>query len=143
MTRREITKIPRPPVLLAGTAYRFSKRVPTLSGKLICNPGNRCGNYTTQIPSKTPFSRLPLGGLGFALTYSAFNRILDFSNGLDFNLGFFFAPTLSPPGFFPLSFPTALNAGHFRYFCFFNFVYETTPDRVHAAYRFFRHLLSG
>jgi hypothetical protein len=48
-----------------------------------------CGNYTTKIPLRNAFPRLQDRGLCFAFTNSAFNRILDFSNGLDFYLGFF------------------------------------------------------
>jgi hypothetical protein len=75
-----------------------------------------CGNYTTKNPVKRRFPRLFVRGPGFAMSSSAFNRILDFSNGLDFYLGFFlFLPAKQI--FFAPAFPTASNAGHFRYFC--------------------------
>jgi hypothetical protein len=41
---------------------------------------------------KTKFKAWQSFGPPFAYTISAFNRILDFSNGLDIYLGFFFVP---------------------------------------------------
>jgi hypothetical protein len=46
-------------------------------------------NFLISTP-KHPLPRLKSTGPEFAIYTSAFNRILDFSNGLDFYLGFFF-----------------------------------------------------
>jgi len=57
-------------------------------------------------------------GPSFACTISAFNRILDFSNGPDFYLGFFdiYMALDTLPGHPPSTFPPN-HAGFYNFFC--------------------------